>query len=257
MTMKLEAAERRDAERVAAESIIEARGLVRRYGSGDGTVEALRGVSLSIPRGDLTAVMGPSGSGKSTLLHVLAGLDQPTVGSVLIEGREITKLGDQMLTLFRRSRIGFVFQFFNLLPTLTVEENIVLPLRIADETPDRAWVDELIHRVGLDARRGHVPAHLSGGEQQRASIARALVTRPAVVFADEPTGNLDSVRGKEILELLHESVHAYGQTTVLVTHDARVAGYADRVLLLADGRIVKSLTDITADELLAAMAGPH
>jgi putative ABC transport system ATP-binding protein len=162
-----------------------------------------------------------------------------------------------MLTLFRRSRIGFVFQFFNLLPTLTVEENIVLPLRIADETPDLAWVNELIHRVGLEARRGHVPAELSGGEQQRASIARALVTRPAVVFADEPTGNLDSVRGKEILELLHDSVHEYGQTTVLVTHDARVAGYADRVLVLADGRIVKSLADITADELLAAIAGPH
>jgi putative ABC transport system ATP-binding protein len=237
------------------ELLVRAEGLVRRYGSGDTAVEALRGVSLSIRRGDLTAVMGPSGSGKSTLLHLLAGLDRPDAGTVQIEGEEITRLGDRELTLLRRRRVGFVFQFFNLLPMLSAEENVILPLRLAGEKPDRAWVDELIHRLGLDDRRGHRPAQLSGGEQQRVSIARAFVTRPAVIFADEPTGNLDSARGKEILELLHDSGHAYGLTTVLVTHDARVAGYADRVLFLADGLIVKELGSVSPDEVLATMAG--
>jgi putative ABC transport system ATP-binding protein len=255
VTVGLELARQEGRESAPAEMIVTAKGLVRRYGSGDAAVDALRGVSLSIPRGDLTAVMGPSGSGKSTLLHVLAGLDLPDAGTVEIEGEEITQLGDRALTLMRRRRIGFVFQFFNLLPMLSAEENVILPLRIAGQNPDRAWVDELIRRVGLERRRHHRPAQLSGGEQQRVSIARALVTRPAVIFADEPTGNLDSARGNEILELLHESVHAYGQTTVVVTHDARVAAYADRVLFLADGRIVRELGSVSADEVLATMAG--
>jgi putative ABC transport system ATP-binding protein len=239
----------------SSDAIVEARGLVRRFGVGETAVEAIAGVSLSIPRGDLTAVMGPSGSGKSTLLHLLAGLDRPDAGTVEVDGVELTRMNDSELTQFRRSRLGFVFQFFNLLPMLSAEENVILPLRIARRQLDRAWVDEVIRAVGLEHRRDHRPAALSGGEQQRVSIARALVTRPAVVFADEPTGNLDSVHGHEILELLHESVHAYGQTIVLVTHDPRVAGYADRVLFLADGRIVRELGTATPDDLLAAMAG--
>ena len=236
--------------KASADAIVEAHGLVRRYGSGEASVEALRDVSLSIPRAELTVIMGPSGSGKSTLLHLLAGLDRPDAGTIEIEGEDITRLGDAALTSLRR-RIGFVFQFFNLLPMLTAEENILLPLAIAGQRPDQARVDELTQAVGVEHRRDRRPAQLSGGEQQRVSIARALVTRPAVVFADEPTGNLDSVRGKQILELLHDSVHAYGQTIVLVTHDARVAVYADRVLLLADGRIVSEVVGANSRELLA------
>jgi putative ABC transport system ATP-binding protein len=246
--------ERVTGESTGGEAILRAEGLVRRYGSGEAAVEALRGVALSLSRGELTAVMGPSGSGKSTLLHVLAGLDRPDAGSVQIEGVEITELGDGALTRLRRRRLGFVFQFFNLVPTLSAEENVVLPLRLAGARIDRAWVDELIHRVGLEHRRKARPAHLSGGEQQRVSIARALVTRPAVIFADEPTGNLDSVRGHEILELLHESVHAYGQSVLLVTHDTRVADFADRLLFLADGRIVHALDSPGADEVRATLA---
>src|SRR6185503_9931656 len=203
--------------------------VARRYGEGDTAVDALRDVSLEVAHGQLTAVMGPSGSGKSTLMHILAGLDQPTSGSVQIAGIEITTLKDNELTKLRRKHIGFVFQFFNLLPMLTAEENIVLPLTIAGEKPDRAWREELLKTVGLDDRRDHRPAELSGGQQQRVAIARALVSRPTVVFADEPTGNLDSKTGAEILELLRSSVESLGQTTVMVTHDPYAAAIADRV----------------------------
>jgi putative ABC transport system ATP-binding protein len=227
--------------------------ITRRYGEGDAAVDALRGVTVDIPSGQFTAVMGPSGSGKSTLMHILAGLDRPSTGSVSIAGREITTMGDQELTLLRRQHIGFVFQFFNLLPMLTAEENIVLPLRLAGTSLDRGWVDEVIDKVGLSDRRGHRPAQLSGGQQQRVAIARALVTRPTVMFADEPTGNLDSRTGEEILELMRDSVETYGQTTVMVTHDPRAAAMADRILFLADGVIVRDQTGSTAAEVLTAM----
>src|SRR3954465_14740506 len=191
---------------------VEGRGPARRYGAGETAVDALRGVDLGIDTGRLTAVMGPSGSGKSTLMHILAGLDRPTAGSVTIAGQDITQLGDNDLTLLRREHIGFIFQFFNLLPMLTAEENVVLPLSLAGRKPDREWVDELIAKVGLADRREHRPSELSGGQQQRVAIARSLVTRPPVLFADEPTGNLDSTTSEEILTLLRESVDGYGQT---------------------------------------------
>jgi len=197
--------------------------------------------------------MGPSGSGKSTLMHILAGLDRPTGGSVTIAGREITTRGDQELTLLRRDHIGFIFQFFNLLPMLTAEENIVLPLWLAGQKVDRAWVDEILGKVGLDDRREHRPAQLSGGQQQRVAIARALVSKPTVMFADEPTGNLDSHTGEEILGLMRESVETYGQTTVMVTHDSRAAAMADRILFLADGRIVRDQAQTSAADVLQAM----
>ena len=225
----------------------------RRYGEGDAAVDALRGVTVDIPEGQFTAVMGPSGSGKSTLMHILAGLDRPTEGSVTIAGREITTMGDQELTLLRREHIGFIFQFFNLLPMLTAEENIVLPLRLAGQKVDRAWVDEILGKVGLDDRREHRPAQLSGGQQQRVAIARALVSKPTVMFADEPTGNLDSHTGEEILGLMRESVETYGQTTVMVTHDSRAAAMADRILFLADGRIVRDQAQTSAADVLQAM----
>jgi len=227
--------------------------LVRRYGEGDTCVEALRGVSLDVADGRLTAIMGPSGSGKSTLMHILAGLDRPTSGSVRIDGVEITDLPDKKLTLLRREKIGFVFQFFNLLPMLTAEENLVLPLTIAGEKPDQEWVDSLLETFGIADRRDHKPAQLSGGQQQRVALARALVTRPKVVFADEPTGNLDSASSGEVLELLRNSVDELGQTTVMVTHDPRAAAMADRILFIADGRIVKDISESTAVEVLAAM----
>jgi putative ABC transport system ATP-binding protein len=233
--------------------VVEASELVRRYGEGATVVEALRGVSLDVARGQLVAVMGPSGSGKSTLMHLLAGLDQPSSGSVKLAGTEISKLDDQRLTLLRREHIGFVFQFFNLLPMLTAEENVLLPISIADERPDRPWLDELLTRVGLGARRSHRPAQLSGGEQQRVAIARALITRPTILFADEPTGNLDSRTSGEILDLLRDSSSDYGQTIVMVTHDARAAAIADRILFLADGQIVKELTEASASDVLAVM----
>jgi putative ABC transport system ATP-binding protein len=233
--------------------VVEARDLTRRYGEGATVVNALAGVSLDVAAGQLVAVMGPSGSGKSTLMHLLAGLDQPTGGSVRIAGTEITKLDDQRLTLLRREHIGFVFQFFNLLPMLTAEENVLLPLTIADAKPDRAWLEQLLMRVGLAARRRHRPSELSGGEQQRVAIARALITRPTILFADEPTGNLDSRTSGEILDLLQDSSRAYGQTIVMVTHDARAAAIADRILFLADGRIVKELTEAGAADVLAVM----
>jgi putative ABC transport system ATP-binding protein len=226
---------------VPANAAVEARGLTRVYGEGETAVEALRDVDLDVRSGELVAVMGPSGSGKSTLMHILAGLDKPTSGTVKIAGTEITQLDDSKLTLLRRQHIGFVFQFFNLLPMLDAEENIVLPLSIAGKKPDRAWLDGLISQMGLDDRRHHRPSELSGGQQQRVAIARSLVTRPTILFADEPTGNLDSKTSGEILELMRASTDAYGQTTVMVTHEARAAAIADRILFLADGQIVQQL----------------
>ena len=233
--------------------VVAAKDVTRRYGAGDTAVDALRGVSLEVARGKLTAVMGPSGSGKSTLMHILAGLDRPTSGEVTIEGTEISKLKDTDLTKLRREHIGFVFQFFNLLPMLTAEENVVLPLTIAGEKPDTKWLDELLAKIGLADRREHRPAELSGGQQQRVAIGRALVGRPTVVFADEPTGNLDSKTSEEILVLMRDSVDTLGQTTVMVTHDARAAAIADRILFLDDGLIVKDVGRCDAHEVLAIL----
>jgi putative ABC transport system ATP-binding protein len=233
--------------------VVVGRGIGRVYGEGDTAVAALCGVDVDIPVGQLTAVMGPSGSGKSTLMHILAGLDQPTSGSVHLAGTDITTLADTALTKLRRQHIGFIFQFFNLLPMLTARENMLLPLTIAGEKPDPEWFDDLVSRVGLADRLRHRPAELSGGQQQRVAIARALVSRPTVVFADEPTGNLDSTTSGEILELMRTSVEAYGQTTVMVTHDAAAAAMADRILLLADGRIVRELPRSSRHEILAAV----
>ena len=227
---------------------VAARDLVRRYGEGENAVDAVRGVSLDVPAGQFTAIMGPSGSGKSTLMHMLAGLDRPTGGSVEIGGRDITAMGDRELTLLRRTHIGFVFQAFNLVPTLTAEENIVLPLTIAGRKPAAGWVDAVIERVGLDDRRAHRPAELSGGQQQRVAVARALVSEPTVLFADEPTGNLDSRSGAQVLELLHEAAREYGQTIVMVTHDHRAAASADCEVHLADGRVVG---DVVGEEVAA------
>jgi putative ABC transport system ATP-binding protein len=283
----------RDSQVAAATSpaigavVVEARDLTRRYGEGATAVEALRGVSLDVGRAKLVAVMGPSGSGKSTLMHTLAGLDKPTSGTVTIAGTEITGLDDAQLTLLRRKHIGFVFQFFNLLPMLSAEENVVLPLTIAGEKPERAWLEELLQRVGLADRRRHRPSELSGGEQQRVAIARALITRPTILFADEPTGNLDSKTGGEqqrvaiaralitrptilfadeptgnldsktggeILDLLRDSVESYHQTIVMVTHEARAAVIAERILFLADGLIVKEVSDADAAMVLEVMS---
>ena len=234
-------------------SVVVARDVTRRYGAGDTAVDALRGVSVDVPAGQLTAVMGPSGSGKSTLMHILAGLDKPTSGSVTVAGHEITTLGDTDLTRLRREHIGFVFQFFNLLPMLNAEENILLPLTIAGAKPDKAKLDALIESVGLGNRLHHRPSELSGGQQQRVAIARALVSEPDVVFADEPTGNLDSKTGGEILELLRHAVRDMGQTVVMVTHEARAASIADRVLFLADGNIVRELSGAQTAEIGATM----
>ena len=233
--------------------VVTAHDLTRRYGSGETAVNALSGVSVEVASGQLTAVMGPSGSGKSTLMHILAGLDRPTSGEVYIAGTAIGELKDTQLTKLRREHIGFIFQFFNLLPMLTAKENIVLPLSIAGVKPDPAWLEELTAAVGLTERLSHRPSELSGGQQQRVAIARALVSKPTVMFADEPTGNLDSRTSSEILGLLRESVSSYGQTTVMVTHDAHAAAIADRVLFLADGRIVKDLGPSTSQEILEAL----
>ena len=241
------------AERAPA-AVVAARDVTRRYGEGDTAVDALRGVTLDVAQGKLTAVMGPSGSGKSTLMHILAALDRPTSGAVWIAGTRLGELNDTEITKLRRKHIGFVFQFFNLLPMLTAEENVLLPLTIAGEKPEKAWREELLKKVGLTDRRTHRPAELSGGQQQRVAIARALVSRPTVLFADEPTGNLDSRTSGEILELLRRSVESYGQTTVMVTHDAKAAAIADRVLFLADGEIVKTLGRSTAGAINEALA---
>ena len=231
-------------------AVVTANEITRRYGEGDTAVDALRGVSLDVERGQLTAVMGPSGSGKSTLMHILAALDRPTSGYVTIAGTRLGKLSDNEITKLRRAHIGFIFQFFNLLPMLTADENILLPLSLAGEKPDRGFYDELVKRVGLSDRLSHRPSELSGGQQQRVAIARALVSRPTVVFADEPTGNLDSKTGGEILELLQDSVNDYGQTMVMVTHEARAAATAGRVLFLADGEIVKELGKAGEEEII-------
>ena len=218
--------------------IVSATDVQRRFGEGPAAVDALAGVTVSFAPGEFTAVMGPSGSGKSTLMHVLAGLDKPTAGSVVIDGVEIARLDDGKLTQLRRDKIGFIFQAFNLLPVLTAEENVVLPLSIAGRKPDREWLDTLIDAVGLDDRRTHRPSELSGGQQQRVAVARALVNRPSVVFADEPTGNLDSKASADVLALLRRAVDDFGQTVVMVTHDHDAAAAADRIVEMADGRLV-------------------
>ncbi len=233
--------------------VLTATDISRRYGEGDTAVDALRGVSLEIASGKLTAVMGPSGSGKSTLMHILAGLDRPTSGEVTIAGTPIAAMGDDGLTRLRRDHIGFIFQFFNLLPMLTAAENIRLPMQLAGRKVDAAWMDELTTKVGLTDRLTHRPSELSGGQQQRVAVARALVSRPSVMFADEPTGNLDSKTGGEILGLLRDSVDTFGQTTVMVTHDAHAAAIADRVLFLADGDVVRDIGACSAHHILETL----
>ncbi|MGN9767225.1 ABC transporter ATP-binding protein [Micromonospora sp. SD12] len=234
---------------------VAAHGLSKRYGTGPAAVVALDGVDVDFAAGRFTAIMGPSGSGKSTLMHCLAGLDRPTSGSVRIGDADLARLDDKRLTLLRRDRVGFVFQKFNLLPALTAEENIVLPLAIAGRRPERAWLRQVVAAVGLADRLRHRPAELSGGQQQRVAVARALITKPWVIFADEPTGNLDSRSGAEVLRLLREAVDTLGQTVVMVTHDPSAAGHADRVVFLADGRPVRDLTAPTAERVLDALAG--
>ena len=234
-------------------NVVSATEVTRRYGEGEASVDALRGVSLQVKPGELVAVMGPSGSGKSTLMHLLAALDTPTSGTVTIAGQDVGSLSDTEVTKLRREHIGFVFQFFNLLPMLDAEENIRLPLTIAGEKADPAFFENLLKRVGLTDRRSHRPSELSGGQQQRVAIARALVSQPSVVFADEPTGNLDSKTGGEILELLRASAEELNQTMVMVTHDANAATIADRVLFLADGVIVEELPRSSSTDILAAM----
>ena len=227
--------------------------LSKSYGTGDAAVTALEDVTVGLGAGEFTAIMGPSGSGKSTLLHMLAGLDQPTSGQVFLGDTDISTLDDKGLTLLRRDRIGFIFQSFNLLPTMTAAENIVLPLRIAGRTPDDHWVASVVDTVGLTDRLGHRPSQLSGGQQQRVAAARALASKPQIVFADEPTGALDSRSGAELLGFLRKAVDELGQTVVMVTHDANAASYADRVLFLADGHIVDSMRNPTADAVLDTM----
>ena len=235
------------------DSIVTAKDVRRRYGEGAAAVDALAGVSVEFERGRYSAIMGPSGSGKSTLMHILAGLDRPTGGTVVLDGVEITALDDGDLTRLRRDKLGFIFQFFNLLPVLTAEENIVLPLSIAGERPDAEWLRRLVDTVGLSDRLTHRPAELSGGQQQRVAVARALISKPAVVFADEPTGNLDSTSSAQVLELLRRSVDELGRTVVVVTHDPRVASYADRVVLLVDGKVATDTTVTGEDQVLELM----
>ena len=232
---------------------VSARGLTRSYGRGDAQVHALRGVDVDFAAGAFTAIMGPSGSGKSTLMHCLAGLDAPTSGSVLLDGTEITALDDTALTRLRRDRVGFVFQSFNLVPTLTAEQNIVLPVELAGRRPDRAWLAEVTAALGLTDRLKHRPHELSGGQQQRVAVARALLTRPAVVFGDEPTGNLDTTTSAEVLGLLRRSAREMGQTIIMVTHDPVAASAADRVVLLADGRLAGELLDPTVESVTSAL----
>ena len=234
----------------STDAVIDAAEVTRTYGEGEAAVHALGGVSLEIERHRLTAVMGPSGSGKSTLMHILAGLDRPTTGWAEIDGTRLDQLSDHALTLLRRRRVGFIFQSYNLLPVLNAEENIVLPVRIGGRDPDREWLDTLVDAVDLRDRLNHRPAEMSGGQQQRVAVARALITRPAVIFADEPTGNLDSASGREVLELLRRAVDEFGQTIVMVTHDASAAAVADRLLFLADGKIVDDRESMSVDAIL-------
>jgi putative ABC transport system ATP-binding protein len=234
-------------------AIVEAVDLRRRFGEGDAAVDALDGVTVSFERGKFSAIMGPSGSGKSTLMHILAGLDKPTSGTVLLDGTELAGLDDKDLTNLRRDKLGFIFQFFNLLPVLTAEENITLPLSIAGRKPDREWLDRLVRTVGIEDRLTHRPSELSGGQQQRVAVARALVSRPAVVFADEPTGNLDTKSGEEVLQMLRQAVDEFEQTVVMVTHDPEAASYADRLVVLRDGRIVHDAPAGSADQVIELM----
>jgi len=233
--------------------VVVATDLTRRYGEGDAAVDALAGVSTAFERDRFTAIMGPSGSGKSTLMHILAGLDKPTTGTVELDGVEITGLDDGELTRLRRDKLGFVFQFFNLLPVLSAEENLVLPLSIAGRKPDPQWVDQLIRTVGLDDRRTHRPSELSGGQQQRVAVARAFVSKPAVVFADEPTGNLDSKASADVLNLLRQAVDEFGQTVIMVTHDPAAAAHADRLITLSDGRVVHDAAPGSTDAVIELM----
>ena len=237
----------------SSSGIVVAQDLHKYFGQGETAVHALDGVAISFMRGQYSSIMGPSGSGKSTLMHCLAGLDRPTSGSVQIDGVEITTLDDKRITDLRREKIGFIFQAFNLLPVLTAEENITLPLTIAGRDIDQEWVDTLIGTVELTDRRKHRPSELSGGQQQRVAIARALVTRPAVVFADEPTGNLDSRSSEEVLGLLRTAVDEFGQTVVMVTHDPEAASYADRLVVLRDGAVVHDGTAGTAEDVIELM----
>jgi putative ABC transport system ATP-binding protein len=249
----LQFARRETPETTLSDAILTAVAVSKSYGESETAVHALREVSLEIEAGRLTAIMGPSGSGKSTLMHILAGLDRPSAGTVSVAGVEITRMNDNELTRLRREHIGFVFQFFNLLPMLTAEENVLLPMSIAGRKPEQEWLGELLETVGIADRRGHRPSELSGGQQQRVAVARALLSRPTVLFADEPTGNLDSHTSDEVLNLLRTSVDELGQTTVMVTHDPHAAALADRILFLADGEIVKEVHESTAAEVLAAM----
>ena len=235
------------------DAVASARGLTKVYGRGEAQVRALDGVDVDLGRGRFTAILGPSGSGKSTLMHCMAALDTPTSGSVVIDGVEVAGLRDNALTKLRRDRVGFVFQSFNLVPTLTARENITLPMDIAGRQVDAEWFDLIVDTVGLRDRLGHRPSELSGGQQQRVACARALASRPAIVFADEPTGNLDSVASAEILGFLRRSVDEFGQSVVIVTHDPGAAGYADRALFLTDGRIVDELAAPTSTAVLDRM----
>jgi putative ABC transport system ATP-binding protein len=240
----------------AAAAVVEGHGIVKRFGAGTSAVDALRGIDVAFAAGSFTAIMGPSGSGKSTLLHILAGLDRPTAGWVEIAGTRLDRLGDRELTLLRRRQVGFVFQSYNLLPVLTAEENITLPLRIGGDRVDRDWLDTLIAAVGLGDRRTHRPSEMSGGQQQRVAVARALITRPAVVFGDEPTGNLDSASSREILELMRRAVDDLGQTIVMVTHDPTAATFADRVVFLTDGLLSGIEERPTIDAILDHLRRP-
>jgi len=231
-------------------AVVQASGISKRYGEGPTAVDALRDVDITFEEGTFTAIMGPSGSGKSTLLHILAGLERPTRGTAEIAGRELAKLSDRELTLMRREEVGFVFQTYNLLPVLTAEENITLPLDIGGNPPDRDWLDTLMRTMGIAERRDHRPDEMSGGEQQRVAVARALIGRPSVVFADEPTGNLDSVSSQEILGLLRHAVDEFSQTIVMVTHDPRAAAVADRVVFLADGSVVDDRSGMSVEDIL-------
>jgi putative ABC transport system ATP-binding protein len=237
----------------ASDLIVQSIEIRRRFGECEAAVDALAGVSVDFPAGRFAAIMGPSGSGKSTLMHLLAGLDRPTSGTVRLAGVELTKLDDRALTQLRRDRVGFIFQTFNLLPVLSARENILLPLSIAGTPVDREWFDQLVETVGIGDRLTHRPAELSGGQQQRVAVARALISRPAVVFADEPSGNLDSKSSGEVLRLLREAVDEFGQTVVMVTHDAHAASFADRLLVLADGQIVHDGHAASAEEALDLM----